>query len=263
MEKKKSATTLMYSGGLDSSVTALTLAEQFEKVVLATYNRGYGHWFLDRSSIRIPEMEKHLDRKVFTVFRASVKELFKKVVIDSFITDFKNYKALFIICVGCKMAMHARTVIYNLENCIPFASDGASKSTDWMPDQMPVTIEEYRNLYTDYGIVYSNPVYEFGTREEARKKLRQAALSMGKRVGDRDFGTQPFCFYGDVVTSVREILHVGLPLKEEYIVEFMRKKRPILDEYIHGYFKEKNMDIESLITKLKSKLDSENSSAGN
>ena len=30
MEKKKSATTLMYSGGLDSTVTALTLAEQFE-----------------------------------------------------------------------------------------------------------------------------------------------------------------------------------------------------------------------------------------
>ncbi|OGL45913.1 MAG: hypothetical protein A2161_02040 [Candidatus Schekmanbacteria bacterium RBG_13_48_7] len=249
MEKKKSATTLMYSGGLDSTVTALTLAEQFERVILVTYHRGYGHWFINRSSIRVAEMEKHLNRKVFTVFRASVKDLFKKVVLDTFIADFKKYKALFIVCVGCKMAMHARTVIYNLENGIPYTSDGASKTTEWMPDQMPVTLERYKRLHNDYGIIYSNPVYEFGTRDQAREKLRQSGLSMGKRIGNRDFGTQPFCFYGDIVSQIRETFHVGLPLKQEYIVEFMEKKRPILDEYIQSYFKKKGMDIGALKAK--------------
>lgn len=244
--RKKSAITLMYSGGLDSTVTALTLAGEYERVILLTYSRGYGHWFINRSSVRIPQLERYLGRKVFTQFTASVKDLFKKIVVDSFISDFRKYQALFIICVGCKLAMHARSVIYNLEHSIAYISDGASKSTAWMPDQMPVTLAEFARLHSDYGLTYSNPVYNFGTREEARRKLEQAGLAMGRRIGDRDFGTQPICLYGDVVTTIREFLHVGLPLKEERIGEFIREKRPIVDDYINGYFERRGLDIEAL-----------------
>ncbi|MBN1591939.1 MAG: hypothetical protein JW941_01675 [Candidatus Coatesbacteria bacterium] len=243
---RKPAVSLMFSGGLDSTVTALTLADDFEKVHLLTYNRGYGHWLVGRSKVRVPELEKHLEREAFTQFGASVKDLFRKVVLDSFVADFKRYKALFIVCVGCKMAMHARSVIYNLEHGIPYVSDGASEATAWMPDQMPVTLAEYRRLHEDYGLTYTNPVYHFGTREKARETLREAGLSMGRRIADRDFGTQPICLFGDVITIFREFMKVGLPLKEESIVEFMRAKRPILDDYIKQYFTRKGVDIDAL-----------------
>jgi len=243
---RKGAASLMYSGGLDSTVTALTLAQQYDRVHLLTYNRGYGHWFVGRSRVRIPELEKHLGRSVFTHYRASVKGLFKKVVLDSFVADFRRYKALFIVCVGCKMAMHARSVIYNLEHGIPNVSDGSSEATAWMPDQMPVTLAEYKRLHEDYGLTYSNPVYHFGTREKARETLRQAGLSMGRRIADRDFGTQPICLFGDVITIFREFMKVGLPLKEERIVDFIREKRPILDDYIKDYFAQKGLDVEAL-----------------
>lgn len=243
---RKRAVSLMYSGGLDSTVTALTLAEQYDRVHLLTYNRGYGHWFVGRSSVRIPQLEKHLGRSVFTQFRADVKGLFKKIVLDSFVSDFRKYKALFIVCVGCKMAMHAQSVIYNLEHGIPYVSDGASETTAWMPDQMPVTLAEYKRLHEDYGLTYSNPVYHFGTREKARETLREAGLSMGHRIADRDFGTQPICLFGDVITIVREVVKVGLPLKEESIMDFMRAKRPILDEYITDYFARRGADVDEL-----------------
>ncbi len=237
---------MMYSGGLDSTVTALTLAGQYDKVHLLTYARGYGHWFVGRSRVRVPELEKHLERSVFTQFRASVKGLFKKIVLDSFVADFRKYKALFIVCVGCKMAMHARSVIYNLEHGIPCVSDGSAETTAWMPDQMPVTLAEYKRLHEDYGLTYSNPVYHFGTREKARETLRAAGLSMGRRIADRDFGTQPVCLFGDVITIFREFMKVGLPLKEESIVDFMREKRPILDDYIKDYFVQNGLDLYEL-----------------
>jgi len=243
---RRPAVSLMYSGGLDSTVTALTLAGQYDMVHLLTYDRGYGHWFVGRSRVRIPQLEKHLGRHVFTQFRADVRGLFKRIVLDSFVSDFRKYKALFIVCVGCKMAMHARSVIYNLEHGIPFVSDGASETTAWMPDQMPVTLAEYKQLHDDYGLAYSNPVYHFGTREKARETLREAGLSMGHRIADRDFGTQPICLFGDVITIVREVVKVGLPLKEDSIVDFMRAKRPILDTYIGNYFALKGIDIEAL-----------------
>ncbi|MCD6326376.1 hypothetical protein J7M28_02320 [bacterium] len=243
---KKPAVSLMFSGGLDSTVTALTLAEQYENVHLLTYNRGYGHWFVGRSRVRVPELERHLGRPVFTQFGASVRELFRKLVLNSFIADFKRYKALFIVCVGCKMAMHAQSVIYNLEHGIPYISDGASAATAWMPDQMPVTLAEYKRLHEDYGLIYSNPVYHFGTREKARETLREAGLSMGRRIADRDFGTQPICLFGDVITIFREFMKVGLPLKEESIVDFMREKRAILDDHINDYFAQKGEDVEAL-----------------
>ena len=246
VSERKPAVSLMYSGGLDSTVTALTLSEQYEKVHLLTYNRGYGHWFVGRSRIRIPELEKHLRREVFTPFSTEVRQLFKKIVLKSFAADFKRYKALFIVCVGCKMAMHARSVIYNLEHGIPDVSDGSSETTAWMPDQMPVTLAEYKRLHEDYGLTYSNPVYHFGTREKARQTLREAGLSMGRRIADRDFGTQPVCLFGDVITIFREFMKVGLPLKEESIVDFMREKRPILDDYIREYFTRKGLDIDVL-----------------
>jgi len=243
---RRPAVSLMYSGGLDSTVTALTLAGQYDNVHLLTYNRGYGHWFVGRSRVRVPELEKHLGRHVFTQFRASVKGLFKEIVLDSFVADFRKYKALFIVCVGCKMAMHARSVIYNLEHGIPNVSDGSSETTAWMPDQMPVTLAEYKRLHEDYGLTYSNPVYHFGTREKARETLREAGLSMGRRIADRDFGTQPVCLFGDVITIFRELVKVGLPLKEESIVDFMREKRPILDDYIKDYFAQKGLDLDAL-----------------
>lgn len=243
----------MYSGGLDSTLTALTLAEEFEKIFLVTYSRGYGHWFANRAEKRIAPMEKHLDRRVFTFFTASVKDLFKKVVLDTLISDFRKYRALFMMCVGCKMAMHARTVIYNLEHCIPCTADGAAQTTSWMPDQKPITINEYRRLHTDYGIVYSNPVYNVESREKARERLHQSGLETGTRIGDRDFGTQPFCLYGDVVTTIRDIFKVGFPLRDEYITEFMLTKRPILDDYIQTYFKKRNLDIGELKANLKAK----------
>ncbi len=69
---------------------------------------------------------------------------------------------------------------------------------------------------------------------------------MGRPIADRDFGTQLICLFGDVITIFREFMKVGLLLKEESIVEFMREKRPILDDYIKDYFARKGLDIQAL-----------------
>ena len=74
---------------------------------------------------------------------------------------------------------------------------------------------------------------------------------MGHRIADRDFGTQPVCLFGDVITIFREFAKVGLPLKEESVVDFMREKRPILDDYIEGYFAQRQVNLETLKGRLR------------
>jgi len=242
---------LMYSGGLDSTLTALTLGTKYDEVHLLTYRRGYGHWFVRWSNTRVGELNRYLGKKVFKQVMGSSKELFKKVVIDSLAKDVRKYKGLFVVCVGCKLAMHAMSVIYNLENNIRYISDGASKETGWMADQMQVTLDQYKVLHERFGLVYSNPVYEFGTREDERRKLKEADLSMGVKLGDRDFGTQPICVYGDLLTIIREALKFGAPVKEENIGKYASDKQQLLVDYIYEHFKEKNIDIEKLIERVK------------
>jgi len=243
---------LMYSGGLDSTLTALTLGESYDEVHLLTYRRGYGHWFVKWSNTRVEELNRYLNKKVFKQVFGSCKELFKKIVIGSLARDFRKYKGLFVICVGCKLSMHAMSVIYNLENGIKFVSDGASKSTDWMADQKEVTLSQYNRLHDQFGLVYSNPIYDYGSREDEREKLKEANLSMGKKVGDRDFGTQPICLYGDFLTIIREKLKTGLPVKDENIEKYSQDKHQILVDYINDYFKRKNVRIDELIERVKS-----------
>jgi predicted subunit of tRNA(5-methylaminomethyl-2-thiouridylate) methyltransferase len=242
---------LMYSGGLDSTMTALELGKLYDEVHLLTFRRGYGHWFVKWSHTRVDEMNKHFGKDIYRQIMGSSKALFKKIVIDPLGKDFIKYKGLFVVCVGCKLAMHAMSVIYNLENNIKYVSDGSSKETDWMADQMKVTLEQYRLLHEKFGLVYSNPVYNYGTREKEREKIAEAKLSTGKRFGDRDYGTQPLCIYGDFLTIIRETLKFGSPIDQNNIVKYAQDKQSLLVDYIHDYFKKKNMNIDELIERVK------------
>ena len=123
--------TLMFSGGIDSTATAIMLAEMYDRVHLVTYKNGYGHYYHDRTHKRVTELNEKLGNR-FTYTLISTKDYFDQILVNSVLKDYKSYKSGFIWFMGCKMAMHMRSAIYCLENGVRYMTDGSNVDTDEM-----------------------------------------------------------------------------------------------------------------------------------
>ncbi len=117
--------TLMFSGGVDSTIAAINLAKQYYKVHLLTFCNGHGHCFMGKSKDRAAELNNKCGNK-FTHSLISIEPLFKRIVLDALLKDYEEFKSGFIWCLGCKMTMHTASIIYNLKNNIKFMADGSS-----------------------------------------------------------------------------------------------------------------------------------------
>lgn len=230
---------LLFSGGLDSTLAAVVLSEENDQVHLVSVARGYGHRKIDRTARRFHELESRIDSSEFKHAILDGRELFKQIVVRTLLRDIFRYKGLFVICVGCKLVMHALGAIYCLERGISHISDGASGATEWMSDQASVTLQGYRSLHASLGLEYSNPVVQIKDREHERERLRELGIETGRNVAGRDLGTQPVCLYGDFLTFLREaVFKVSLPVSDKAIEDYVDEKTELLLAYVHRHFEQ-------------------------
>jgi predicted subunit of tRNA(5-methylaminomethyl-2-thiouridylate) methyltransferase len=192
----KKQITLLFSGGVDSTMAACQLAELFEKVHLVSYSNGYGHYLISRTAKRAKELSRHYPGK-FQHSIISIRELFESLVIDTLDEDYAKNGSGFIWCMGCKLAMHMHTIIYNTENDIHMAADGSSFDTSEMVEQMPLSVAKIKGFYCEYGITFDNPVYK-KKRQDSIKALKTMGFKMGLQIGDRFLGVQPKCKPGEL-----------------------------------------------------------------
>jgi hypothetical protein len=187
---------LMFSGGIDSTTAAIRLTREFDRVHLLTWGNGYGHYRLGRTRARMAEL-KRLYGDRFQHGLGSVQGLFECLVVNDLEGNWRRWGSGFVWCLGCKLAMHAHSVVYCLERGIRTLADGSSQSTGEMVEQMLVSIYRIRDFYARYGIEYRTPVYTVPRSEEIAF-LRQEGFRMGLRVGDRFLGVQPKCRPGEL-----------------------------------------------------------------
>ena len=228
---------LLFSGGLDSTLAATVLAQNYDRVHLVSVSRGYGHTKVGRTSRRFEELRARLDPNKFDHVILSAKDLFRRAILRTLVHDVVKYKGLFVICVGCKLVMHTIGAIYCLERGIPNIADGASGATGWMSDQTEEALQGYRQLHAALGLRYSNPVVQITNRQDERDRLKELGFSTGRKVAGRDLGTQPVCLYGDLLTFLREaIFKVSLPVSDKAIGSYLAEKMPLLWEHVRGHF---------------------------
>ncbi len=180
--------TLLFSGGVDSTMAACRLAEEHEQVHLLSFENGYGHYKMNRTTRRAEEVKCRYPGKV-THSIISIQDLFEQMVVNTLEEDYKKYGSGFIWCMGCKLAMHTRAIIYNVEHEIYRIADGSSFATAEMVEQMPLSVAKIRSFYCEYGFAFSNPVYT-DKREDSIKALKRmghksaAALLLAERLMD-------------------------------------------------------------------------------
>jgi predicted subunit of tRNA(5-methylaminomethyl-2-thiouridylate) methyltransferase len=187
---------LMFSGGVDSTMAALRLAERYDGVDLVTYHNGYGHYKMMRTARRANQLAKR-HPNVFTHNILSIQNDFERFVLSSLEQDYDDHGSGFVWCLGCKLVMHMRTVLFCLEKGITMAADGSSGDTAEMVEQMPASVQRIRRFYQEYGIGYETPVYE-AKRADSITELKRLGYKLGIPIGDRFLGSQPKCKPGEL-----------------------------------------------------------------
>lgn len=225
---------VMFSGGLDSTLTACILAERFRRIRLVTYRMGKGLLFMGNAEYHVRELKGILGRDRFVHQFIDNSRLYR-MMRKGFIRDYVEYcdnKAPFIYCLKCKLAMHARSIIYCIENGLRYWADGAIEAQNDRPEMMPPVLKLLEGLYASYGIEFSSPIYYFGSRDDERRELLRRGFTLGLRTGDLHKTVQPLCIPG----AVYAYWHYSAYPREEDVLRFAQAKLPLMRGLIRKHF---------------------------
>lgn len=236
---------LMFSGGLDSTATALALAETHERVHLVTFQNGYGHLKMGRARARFEDLTRTVGPK-FTYSLISTKPLFDRLLVRSVGKDYRRFGSGFVWCLGCKLAMHARSAWFCLENGVPRMTDGSNSETDEMVEQSLLSLSLIDFFYEDHGIAYGAPVYD-ATRDESRDILKEAGVRTGLTVLGRQLGVQPSCVAGELYYLPYLLLNKPVRHDEAKVAAFFEEKVPAASQLVREGLASVGLDADALI----------------
>ena len=243
-----SAASLLYSGGSDSTLSAAWALERYGRVHLITYRRSH-LWFVKNADVHVRLLrEKYGDDRIKHVYVDCSPE-FRRVFyrdIEADVKSFGTHLAL-LVCLGCKMAMHARTIVYNLEHGIRDSVVGSRRESSLYPAQMQPVKERIEQMYRDYHMEIIAPVYGLTDTDEA---LHEMGLTPKRDLKQQFlfYDSQPTCLYGGVAYVYSRCFYAPFLGDETRLADSLRYfevKRPVVDRLVREHFA--GQDVAELI----------------
>ncbi len=103
--------------------------------------------------------------------------LFQGLWLDWYEDLMPKYGGKNLVCVACKLAMHARGVIYCVEHLVPVLSAGYAKRQDYYPEQTAAFMDRISEFSRSFGVTTTFPLYDdFESEEVARHLLEEFGL---------------------------------------------------------------------------------------
>ncbi len=142
--------------------------------------------------------------------------LFQGLWLDWYEDLMPRYGGKNLVCVACKLAMHARGIIYCVEHLVPVLSAGYARRQDYYPEQTEAFMTRIAELSRRFGVTTTFPLYdEFESEEIARHLLEDYGLpSTG--------GGERKCLFCQTKTSAGQ----------EEIADYLDDMIPRVAEYI-------------------------------
>ncbi|MBM3294677.1 MAG: hypothetical protein FJY82_09145 [Candidatus Aminicenantes bacterium] len=263
----KNDVAVMFSGGIDSLLAAVLLLQKYDRVHLITFDKGYLEFGVKNN---LPNVERL--RAAFGDNRVrheiiDLKNVVKRIAVKTFFKDRKKYNAETRWCVGCRVGMNTGGLLYALEHDLLGYADGSNREQVPSPENLTGTAENYpsivnrtKALAAEYAVHFLTPTYEYGSREDRRRRLSELGFDidflsfdhskkisgmMTKEVVKR---SQPMCFSGWLIHWKRNLLGRPVEQNEEMTVEYVsRKQAGVVRDVIRDHFADKGLDIEAIV----------------
>ena len=236
---------VLFSGGSDSTLAVARVCERFERVHLLTYQHS-AMFFVDKSQVNVERLRRKFGEDKFTHKIIDIDDLFQSILYGNptqRFSDIRKYGTYLSACFcgACKLAMHTRTITYNLRNKIQFSCDGSNKgSVPYFPDA--VCKEELKNFYARFGIGYNNPIWEYdGKTLRSDEALFRLGITPRKEVKFpaeiQVFSTQHSCLDGFHHIYVRGyyLLRYGAEAFKRASAAYYKDKMEICGNYIEKH----------------------------
>ena len=97
--------------------------------------------------------------------------LFQGLWLDRFEELMPRYNGKNLVCVACKVGMHARAVIYCMEQFVPMLVTGYARRQEYYPEQTPVFMEKIAAFSEHFGINTTFPVYDAFDNEMVTRQV--------------------------------------------------------------------------------------------
>jgi hypothetical protein len=174
---KASVAVVMFSGGRDSSLAAVTYCTRGYRVQLLRFITGLG---IPSPLPKIRESElrgRFGDQLLPTPGPIRIYGLVRRIAIAEIEDDFKRFGGKNLVLLGEKLALQAASIVHCLSNAIDVLADGTSGYEADMPEQRDIAIDFFSELSQRYGIRYETPVRAATSSDEVKYALLEAGIS--------------------------------------------------------------------------------------
>ncbi len=184
---------LLFSGGFDSSLVALSFANAYPNGEL--YLLSIDNGIVDNSNAPSKNLEilvRYFPKsfKYHHIYK-STKNAFQEIGMRNIEKDFtkRKYKSL-LICLGCKLLMHLSAANLALKHKVKVVLDGYALRQQLYPEQTKEFISVIQDHYQKRGLIHLSPLYSFLTSKEI---IKNAFLDFGIQFKKNE----PSCMWAD------------------------------------------------------------------
>ena len=240
---------LLFSGGTDSTYTAVLMNQEYQKIHLITYDR-FGFFNTKNCLDNALALREKFGENKFVHRFINIDDFYKKIAYSNYFQDILKYRFFLLLTCGlCKLAMHWRTIIYCLNEGVGSVCDGSNQEMITDPSQDREVLHEMKLLYKEFGVDYFNPIFDT-TREIREKTVFDLGFFPVLHAKWTRFSweKQPFCTQEYILTKFFNFAHTewnGHYNEEKArkyrkgMLNYHRQKRDFIRREIYNYLKGK------------------------
>jgi len=244
---------ILFSGGTDSTLAAVLMLEEGRDVTLLTFNPGFV-LFLDNCRNNATRLQDRYGAERVRHEMLDNAAATRRVLWGDRARDAREYgfNMSALVCLGCRLAMHARAIIYCLEHSIPYLVDGSIADQSTVPEQLPSVLARHREFYREeFGIHHRSPIYD-----ESRSDRRLEEMGVpGQKDLKRQFilfDTQGTCPFGVTADVYGRMFYRLMPqTRERESEQYCKEKYPLLRQVVYDHFSQRGLVVADLVERLR------------
>jgi len=242
--QRKAHAAVLFSGGTDSTLAAAQMLDECDRVTLLTFDPGF-LLFIDNTKVHARKLQERFGKDRVEHQIIDIRHFIKDILGTDVTGDLREYgfNMSSLVCLGCRLSMHAFAIYWCLQNKVPYLADGSIRAQSTIPEQMESVIRRIRHF---------SPIYE---ESESDQRLDELGISGKKKLKKQFilFDTQATCVFG-VPADVYGRLFYGRAVgstREKDSEQYCAEKYPVMREVIQKSLIDAGVDVERAAEELK------------